>query len=81
MAKKQDRVTYELKDGNKAVYVGTTNDPERREQEHKDEGKKFGHMNVTLRSMTEDGAMNASCCAVIKLFFAKLDGVAIIVFR
>ena len=56
MAKKQDTVTYELKDGNKVVYVGTTNDPERREQEHKDEGKRFGHMNVTSRRMTEDGA-------------------------
>ncbi len=56
MAKKQDTVTYELKDGNKVVYVGTTNDPERREQEHRDGGKRFGHMNVTSRRMTEDGA-------------------------
>jgi len=57
MAKKQDTVTYELKDGNKVVYVGTTNDPTRREQEHKDNGKKFGHMNVISRRMTDDGAM------------------------
>ncbi|WP_293654046.1 GIY-YIG nuclease family protein [Thiolapillus sp.] len=56
MAKKQDTVTYELKQGNKVVYVGTTNDPERREQQHREDGKKFGHMNVTSRRMTEDGA-------------------------
>ena len=57
MKKKQDTVTYKLKDGNKLLYVGTTNDPGRREQEHRDSGKKFGHMNVTSRRMTEDGAM------------------------
>ncbi|WP_419592785.1 GIY-YIG nuclease family protein, partial [Thiolapillus sp.] len=51
-----DTVTYELKQGNKVVYVGTTNDPERREQQHREDGKKFGHMNVTSRRMTEDGA-------------------------
>lgn len=56
MQKKQDTVTYELKQGNKVVYVGTTNDPERREQEHKEDGKKFGRMNVTSRRMTEEGA-------------------------
>ncbi len=56
MPKKHDTVTYELKKGNKVVYVGTTNDPERREQEHKEAGKQFGHMNITSRHMTEDGA-------------------------
>jgi len=56
MAKKLDTITYELKDGNKVVYVGTTNDPERREQEHKESGKAFGHMNVTSRKMTAQGA-------------------------
>ncbi len=55
--KKQDTVTYELKNGNEVLYVGTTNDPERREQEHKNSGKKFGHMNITSRRMTEEGAM------------------------
>ena len=38
------------------VYRGTTNNPERREQEHRDEGKRFGYLNVTSRRMTEDGA-------------------------
>lgn len=41
MAKKQDTVTYELKKGNEVLYVGTTNDPERREQEHVDSGKEW----------------------------------------
>ena len=57
--KKRDTVTYELKDGNKVLYVGTTNDPERREKEHRDQGKKFGHMKVTSRKMTPDGAKKA----------------------
>lgn len=56
MAKKMDTVTYELKEGKKVVYVGTTNNPERREQQHRQEGKKFSHMNVTSRRMTQDGA-------------------------
>ena len=56
MKKKRDTVTYELKQGNEVVYVGTTNDPERREHEHKEEGKKFSHMKVTSRKITDDGA-------------------------
>jgi predicted GIY-YIG superfamily endonuclease len=54
--KKRDNVTYELKRGNKVVYVGTTNDPERREQEHKKYGKEFGHMNITSVKITEETA-------------------------
>ena len=53
---KRDTVTYELKQGRKVVYVGTTNDPQRREQEHRDQGKQFSRMNVTSRQMTETGA-------------------------
>ncbi|MGI9345020.1 MAG: GIY-YIG nuclease family protein [Gammaproteobacteria bacterium] len=56
MAKKRDTVTYELKKGNEVLYVGITNDPARREQEHKNEGKKFTRMNVTSNRMTKDGA-------------------------
>jgi len=56
MSKKRDTVTYELKDRNKVLYVGTTNDPERRAKEHEDAGKNFGHMKVTSRKMTEQGA-------------------------
>ena len=57
MGKKRDTVTYELKVVNKVLYAGTTNDPEQREQQHKNEGKEFGHLRVTSRRMTEAGAM------------------------
>lgn len=56
MGKKRDTVTYELKEGRKVVYVGTTNDPDLREEQHRKEGKRFSHLNVTSRRMTEDGA-------------------------
>lgn len=52
----KDTITYDLKRGKKVVYRGTTDDPERREQEHRDEGKRFGHFLVTSRRMTEEGA-------------------------
>lgn len=57
MAKKpRDTVTYELKQGNKVVYVGTTDNPERRQQEHENSGKQFTNLKVTSIKMTEDGA-------------------------
>lgn len=56
MAKKRNTVTYQLKKGRKVVYIGKTNDPERREQEHKKEGKKFTKMLITSPRKTEDGA-------------------------
>ncbi len=54
--KKRDTVTYELKQGNKVVYVGITNDRKRREQQHREEGKEFSRMQVTSRNMTVEGA-------------------------
>ncbi len=56
MSKPRDTVTYELTQGRKVVYRGTTNDPERRFEEHKDDGKRFTRMTVTSRKMTEEGA-------------------------
>ncbi len=56
MGKKQDTCTYELKEGRKVVYRGTTNDLERREAEHRADGKNFDRMIKTSRNMTEDGA-------------------------
>lgn len=48
---------YELRNGNKVVYVGITNDLGRREAEHRNEGMKFTSMtkvgNVTTRSGAE----------------------------
>lgn len=56
MAKKRGTQTYRLKEGKKTVYIGTTNDSERREEEHREEGKKFTKLEPTSRKMTENGA-------------------------
>jgi predicted GIY-YIG superfamily endonuclease len=40
------------------VYKGTTNDPERREQQHREEGKRFTKLSPSSRKMTADGAKN-----------------------
>ncbi len=41
----------------KVVYIGITNNPERREREHCLDGKKFSHMKVvSIRRMTKAGA-------------------------
>ena len=57
MAKKpRDTVTYDLKRGRKVVYKGTTNNPERREEQHRREGRHFDRLRVTSRQMSEDGA-------------------------
>ena len=47
---------YELKKGNKLVYVGITNSPERRKNEHLLEGKDFDKMNLVGRVSTLKGA-------------------------
>ncbi len=56
MSNKRDTVTYDLVEGNKVVYRGTTNDLERREAEHRADGKKFTSARPTSRKMTEEGA-------------------------
>lgn len=43
MASKRDISRYVLKEGNKTVYIGITNEIQRREQEHAQE-KQFGHI-------------------------------------
>ena len=56
MAKKRDTVTYNLLHQRKVVYKGTTSDPEGREEQHKQEGKRFTSLQVTSRRITEDAA-------------------------
>ena len=57
MSKKpRDTVTYDLMRGREVVYRGTTKDPERREREHRKQGKEFDQLVVTSRRMTGDGA-------------------------
>jgi predicted GIY-YIG superfamily endonuclease len=55
MPMQRDTYKYELKDGKKVVYVGITNDPERREAQHRQE-KNFGTMNIVGRASTREGA-------------------------
>ncbi len=58
MARKpRDTVTYELKDGRSVVYRGVTSSPERREQEHRNDGKRFSKLLVTSPRLTEDSAL------------------------
>ena len=58
MAKERNNYRYELKDGKKVVYKGYTNNPERRENEHEDEGKRFTHMNIVGPAVTKETAEN-----------------------
>lgn len=52
---KRNTYKYELTKGNKVVYVGTTNDPERREMEHHQD-KNFDKMRIIGNVSTPDGA-------------------------
>jgi len=56
MAKARDYHRYELKRGKKVVYRGITNDPERREAEHRQEGKNFTHMHIIGPAVTKETA-------------------------
>lgn len=56
MAKSRDTFTYDLKVGNKVVYRGTTNNAERREREHREDGVRFDKLVKTSVSMTKEGA-------------------------
>ncbi len=51
-------VPYTLRSGNRIVYVGTTNDPAAREQQHRDEGKQFGSLRPEGPRRTEQSARN-----------------------
>jgi len=52
----RDTYNYNLKQGKKIVYKGTTNDLEKREIEHKASGKKFASIQKVGRVKTEDSA-------------------------
>lgn len=56
MPKKRHTITYDLKQGQKVVYKGITKNPDRREEQHREEGKRFSHLKPTSRKMTEEGA-------------------------
>ncbi len=56
MTKKRDTFNYNLKDGKKVVYKGTTNDLGKRAKQHEADGKKFTHIQQVGRAKTEQGA-------------------------
>ena len=56
MPKQRDTVTYLLRDGGKIVYVGVTDDLRRREQEHRNEGKRFTRAPAITRVTTKEKA-------------------------
>lgn len=56
MANKRDTQTCALYQGNEKVYIGTTDDLKRREQQHRDDGKNFYRIEPTSRRMTSDSA-------------------------
>ena len=58
MAKKREYSRYHLKRGNKITYIGITNDPERREEQHRSEGKRFSHMRIIGPAVTKETAEN-----------------------
>lgn len=55
MARKRDIWTYDFKVGNKIVHSGFTNDPDRREGEHRQRWP-TGHLAVVGAAKTEEGA-------------------------
>jgi len=56
MSDNRDTYRYELRDRGKLVYVGITDDPERRAQEHKDDRKRFTSVKVVGPAVTERSA-------------------------
>jgi predicted GIY-YIG superfamily endonuclease len=53
---KRETYNYNLKQGRKVVYKGTTNNLEKREQEHRNSGKRFDKIEKVGRVKTETGA-------------------------
>lgn len=57
--KPRDTYLYELRNRGKIVYVGTSDDPDRRAAQHEAGGKVFTSMKVVGRAKTEEGARAA----------------------
>jgi len=45
---KRDTYLYTLRQGNRIVYIGTTKEPQQREQQHRSEDKKFNRMAISF---------------------------------
>lgn len=56
MGSQRDTYRYELWSGLGVVYIGITNDPERREEEHRRERKRFISMRIQGPAVTQASA-------------------------
>jgi len=56
MSNKRQYFRYELRDRGKIVYFGITDDPDRREAEHQDQGKRFTSVNIVGPVVTKNSA-------------------------
>ena len=56
-SQKRDTYNYSLKDGSTTIYIGATNDPERRKSEHKNSGKRFSSMRLQGGAKTKKSAL------------------------
>jgi predicted GIY-YIG superfamily endonuclease len=54
---KRDTYNYNLYDGKKKVYVGITDNPDRREQEHIQDNKRFTRMDVQKPAVSRNTAL------------------------
>ena len=53
---KKKKVTYKLVDKGKTKYIGTTNNPKRRNAEHSKSGKKYDYLQVTSSRVSKSEA-------------------------
>jgi predicted GIY-YIG superfamily endonuclease len=53
---KRNYYRYELRERRRIVYIGITNNPKRREDEHKSEGKRFTRMGIVGPAVTQASA-------------------------
>lgn len=56
MSSQRDTWLYELRDGHEIVYYGLSNNPDRREIQQINSGKRFTHMNVISVALTRGSA-------------------------
>ena len=56
LTKKRDTSRYTLRDGQKKVYIGKTDNPERREAEHRQD-KKFDRMQIEGPRVSDETAL------------------------
>jgi predicted GIY-YIG superfamily endonuclease len=57
MPKKKDTRVYALKNNGKTVYIGVTNNFDRRKNEHRSDGKKFDEIIPMTNPMSRESAL------------------------